>query len=250
MCLIDGDGSIFSLSHIARGHEGGHMVAAKLTEAIRQRFPAKDHEYQLHVWVFFNKCGLYKTLGNYGKEDARDNLENFMHGFNQAAERFLMVDIGHGKEMADAKVKGVPTSYRHICPALKQPFSVNLEDETKSSQTLNVIFAGCHDNGYLTTLRSLITAGHKDKLVLMPGYNEMAAGYAGLNLPVLNVPDTFEPAKLCAPTPAMPIPTKPSNIAQSKPRSGSVSDSLPLASPPAYAAIVQHHAVTPTYRRG
>jgi hypothetical protein len=27
-------------------------------------------------------------------------------GFNQAAERFMIVDVGSGKEAADAKIKG------------------------------------------------------------------------------------------------------------------------------------------------
>lgn len=114
VCLIDGDGSIFSLSQIARGQEGGHAVAAKLTEAIRDRFAAKDHEYQLHVRVFFNKNGMHKVLGSCGKDDARNNLEAFVHGFSQAAERFLMVDIGYGKEMADAKIKGESVNIEYI----------------------------------------------------------------------------------------------------------------------------------------
>ena len=124
----------------------------------------------------------------------------------------------------------------------------NLEDETKSPQTLKVIFAGCHDSGYLSTLRSLITAGYKDKLVLMPGYKEMAAGYSGLDLPLLIVPDLFEPSKLCAPTPSMSISSKDVTAAQAK--AGFISESSPLKSPSAYATVLQHNTTRPWYRRG
>lgn len=50
-------------------------------------------------------------------------FEDFYIGFNQAAEKFLMVDVGSGKEAADAKIKGrnsplfTPPVYlaEHIC---------------------------------------------------------------------------------------------------------------------------------------
>lgn len=36
----------------------------------------------------------------------KQKFEDFVIGFNQAAERFLMVDVGTAKEAADAKIKG------------------------------------------------------------------------------------------------------------------------------------------------
>ncbi|CAL1701466.1 unnamed protein product [Somion occarium] len=181
ICLIDGDGAIFSLVQVAKGQAGGQTAAAKLTESIRQYLPS-DH-YQLSVWVFLNKGGLLETLRKCGKEDARRNLEDFIKGFNQAADRFLMVDVGSGKEAVDAKIK----------------------DEAKALQTIKVVFGGCHDNGYLTTLRSLITAGYAAKVVLLQGYIEMAAGFRTLELPCLKVPDLFEPEKLCPSANVSPV---------------------------------------------
>ena len=62
---------------------------------------------------------------------------------------------------------------------------------------------GCHDNGYVTTLRSLMTAGFHDKLILLRGYSEMAVGIDELALPSFIVPDLFRPQKIvttsCAP---------------------------------------------------
>lgn len=42
---------------------------------------------------------------------ARDAFDEFMLGFNQACERFAIVDVGSGKEAADAKMKGMARFY-------------------------------------------------------------------------------------------------------------------------------------------
>ena len=58
--------------------------------------------------------------------------------------------------------------------------------------------SGCHDNGYVTTLRSQITAGFKHKLTLLRSYTEMAVGINELGLPSFDIPDLFIPQKLLA----------------------------------------------------
>ena len=46
-----------------------------------------------------------------------------------------------------------------------------------------------------------MTAGYGQKLVLLSGYAEMAAGFRQLELPVLTIPDLFEREKFAAPAP-------------------------------------------------
>lgn len=43
-----------------------------------------------------NRAGLHEEAVNF---------DDFFAGFNQAGERFLMIDVGHGKEMADARMR-------------------------------------------------------------------------------------------------------------------------------------------------
>lgn len=176
--LIDGDGTIFLPQLIEQGVKGGHFAASKLAESITQYLHANigTNQYQIWVYVFFNKRGLYSCL----TPNAKYNFDDFIIGFNQAAERFMMVDVGGGKEAADAKVKGL------------------LESEIRLSQTEKIIFGGSHDNGYVTTLRSQITAGLKDKLILLPGYTEIASGISELQLPSLVIPDLFLTEKLAS----------------------------------------------------
>ncbi|RXW24639.1 hypothetical protein EST38_g1212 [Candolleomyces aberdarensis] len=93
-----------------------------------------------------------------------------------------MVDVGGAKEAADAKIKSL------------------LECEIKMPQTAKIVFGGCHDNGYVTTLRSHITAGFRDKLILLPSYTEIATGISELELPLLDIPDLFMREKLSVAT--------------------------------------------------
>ncbi|KAH8106088.1 hypothetical protein BXZ70DRAFT_415569 [Cristinia sonorae] len=176
VCLIDGDGYIFSRSLITQGQEGGRLAAAKLSESIRD-FIRSDGT-QIYVYVFIHKQGLTNILRRCGLEAVARHLEEFMIGFNQSTERFIFVDVGSGKEAVDSKIRAY------------------LEDEAKITQTTKIIFGGCHDNGYTNTLRSLITAGHGNKLVLLEGYKTMAAGYGILPVQSLAIPELFEPEKL------------------------------------------------------
>jgi len=81
--------------------------------------------YHLWVYVFLSKRGLAEAFRKTGAVEtgalagaipgcgkgksitATTNLlEDFMIGFNQAAEKFVAIDVGGAKEAADAKIKG------------------------------------------------------------------------------------------------------------------------------------------------
>jgi hypothetical protein len=98
---------IFTQELMSQGQEGGLAAARKLTERVRQFMSAEGLEqYQLWVYLFYHKRGLLDTFGRVGLATVRAKFDDFMMGFNQAAERFIMVDVGGSKEAADAKLKG------------------------------------------------------------------------------------------------------------------------------------------------
>lgn len=103
--LVDGDGAIFNLDLIAEGIPGGQKAASRLSETIKQQYPNRAH-LDLAVYVFLNKHGLAAKFGRINKHDAKHKLNEFIVGFNQASERFLIADVGYAKEGADAKIKG------------------------------------------------------------------------------------------------------------------------------------------------
>jgi hypothetical protein len=104
--LIDGDGAIFLPSLIAEGKAGGHEAASRLAESIKAYLD--PHQFQLHVYVFHNRRGLMATLKRCGHNEAAMMFDDFVVGFNQAAERFAMIDAGELKEGSDHKMRGMP----------------------------------------------------------------------------------------------------------------------------------------------
>ena len=106
VCLIDGDETMFALSQITKGTAGGRFVAATLTESIQEYISST--QYPLRAWVFFSKCGLLDMIKTrtYASDDACKGIEDFVQGFSQASDRFLMIDIGSGKGAIASKVKG------------------------------------------------------------------------------------------------------------------------------------------------
>lgn len=50
----------------------------------------------------------------------------------------------------------------------------------------------------MTAIRSHITSGFKQKFILLQSYAEHAAGFDGLELPILSIPGLFIPQKLVA----------------------------------------------------
>lgn len=107
--LLDGDGAIFTPQLIALGQSGGHKAASQLSNSIKDHIRSLDEirQFQLSVYIFLNKRGLTDTFSRCGYHAAKARLEDFITGFNQATERFMMVDVGSGKEAADSKIKGM-----------------------------------------------------------------------------------------------------------------------------------------------
>lgn len=49
----------------------------------------------------------------YGYLDNASDLKDFTLGFTQAKASFDFVDVGHGKERADSKIRGMLAAYYH-----------------------------------------------------------------------------------------------------------------------------------------
>ena len=97
------------------------------------------------------------------------------------------------------------------------PRSTCFYDSTAFART------GSHDNGYALELQTLISEGLKHKLVLVPGYSEVAFRIRELDLPTLIIPDLFMPEKLPESTssPYPKSPPLPGELSPNFPSSGS-----------------------------
>lgn len=181
LCLIDGDGNIFSQDLLASGHTGGRQAAMLLTKGLTDYMVDVDAgssgRGQVWLTVYCNKTGLMDTLVNNGICSASE-FEAFVLGFNSASPLFSIVDVGGGKEAADAKIKEC------------------LRVFTRFPQTSRVFFGGGHDNGYTSTLSTLENEGLLEKVVLLRGYKTLAAELQHFDLPHLDIGGVFMTKKL------------------------------------------------------
>lgn len=122
-----------------------------------------------------------------------------------------------------------------------------------ASRLAHIVGAGCHDTGYINVLTSLMTDGWTHKLILLRGYDEMAAGFKELNLPIFPISDLFMHQKIVIDrmTQSARRASVPSNVHSpaERPRSDSVHQTIvdsggqarqfSSPSPPSYTAAVQ-----------
>ncbi|KZV71325.1 hypothetical protein PENSPDRAFT_650785 [Peniophora sp. CONT] len=181
VCLIDGDGTIFAPDLLAAGRTGGRQAASLLNKGLVDYIADLDDTLppRCQVWlsIYCNKKGLVDTLVN-NNVCSYEQFEEFYHGFNQASPMFSIIDVGYGKEAADAKIKE------------------NLRVFTKFPQTYRIFLGGSHDNGYSTTINHLANEGYLDKLILLKGYKMLAQELKSFDLPQVQIEGLFMTTKM------------------------------------------------------
>jgi len=115
LCVIDGDGNIFSSELLSQGRIGGAYAAQLITKGITERLEETEDRVgdsssisgraQIWVSVYCNKSGLQETVTRL-KLCTPEQFDAFVTGFNQASPLFSIIDVGSGKEAADSKIKG------------------------------------------------------------------------------------------------------------------------------------------------
>lgn len=91
---------------IRQGIEGGKAAANELRQSILSYTVADSDNVEIVAKICANVTGLAKAMKREGLLDDGEDLRNFTLGFTQGKASFDFVDVGHGKERADSKVKG------------------------------------------------------------------------------------------------------------------------------------------------
>ncbi|KAI0029625.1 hypothetical protein K488DRAFT_56000, partial [Vararia minispora EC-137] len=179
VCLIDGDGTIFAQELWLQGRSGGRQAASLLTKGIIEHATSLSEglSSRCQVWlaIYCNRKGLMDTLIT-NCICSSEHFEDFIHGFNEASPLFSIVDVGTGKEAADAKIKE------------------HLRLFTRFPQAVSVYLGGSHDNGYSTAINHLVNEGLGSKLVLLKG-----KPLKNVDLPQLEIDGLFMARKLTNP---------------------------------------------------
>ncbi|KAF8607277.1 hypothetical protein BDV93DRAFT_603899 [Ceratobasidium sp. AG-I] len=163
VCLIDGDGCIFNKDLLMLGTEGGREAASWLRQHIVAHHGTNA---DILVHVFFNREGLGRALKTHLNLQPA-TFSAFINGFNTASPLMSMLDVGAGKEAADAKIRELMRIFVRY-PHVKK-----------------IYFGGGHDNGYTTNLTMIQNEGYLHKIVLLQSYTQLAAEIKALGLPRL-----------------------------------------------------------------
>ncbi|RGP68636.1 c-x8-c-x5-c-x3-h zinc finger [Fusarium longipes] len=100
LILIDGDGLL--------GLEGGKSAARALRTAVAQLCShERTGSLEIICRVVANVGGLSKALFNEGCIENIGLFRDFTLGFTQSKASFDFLDVGFGKERADAKIRGI-----------------------------------------------------------------------------------------------------------------------------------------------
>jgi hypothetical protein len=97
----------FNESLVRQGIEGGKKAASALRNIVLQHCSDLTDEIEIIAKVCANITGLSKAMRRDGSLENPDDLRDFALGFTQGKASFDFVDVGHGKERADSKIKGI-----------------------------------------------------------------------------------------------------------------------------------------------
>ncbi|KAH8434157.1 uncharacterized protein LDX57_011795 [Aspergillus melleus] len=136
--LVDGDGAIFHDDLLRDPQKGAPEAALRLRQAVRSHLkdtPLGTEQVPVIVRIFVNLTGLAKSLCTAKVIEQEAHMRLFAELFTNSRAEFDFVNVGHGKENADSKMRKMLTHYYN------------------NFQCKKIFFAGCHDNGYLHELR-------------------------------------------------------------------------------------------------
>lgn len=166
--LLDGDGVNFTAELVSTGNAGGSKAAHRLYKMAKKILPRDSSE--LVIRVFANVGGLSRALKRSGAVPDLGTVREFTIGFTQAHNHTNFIDVGHGKEGADEKLK------------------CELRWHLKNQNCRHIMFGVSHDNGYVPSLRSLSAEpGALEKVVLIEA-TPFGKGFADLQYRKIKMP--------------------------------------------------------------
>ncbi|THC99698.1 hypothetical protein EYZ11_000859 [Aspergillus tanneri] len=199
--LVDGDGAIFRDELLQDPQKGAPEAAVRLRQAVRAYLkdtPLGTEHIPIIVRIFVNLNGLARSLYAAGVVDTESHMRTFAELFTNSRAEFDFVNVGHGKENADSKMRKMLSHYYH------------------NIQCKKIFFAGCHDNGYLHELRQHEgDADAKERIVLLettpaqPSFTSLNFAMTRFDSVFRTEPLTSDPRQRAAAAPLSLSPTKP-----------------------------------------
>ncbi|RYP74499.1 hypothetical protein DL771_002973 [Monosporascus sp. 5C6A] len=195
----DNDNLKFKEEFMRQGLEGGKKAANALRQALALGCRDAD-ETEIIAKVVANLNGLSKAMKRDGCVDSENDVKEFMLGFTQAKASFDFVDVGHGKERADSKIRG-----EHFClpvETLPCPSLIAhclLETTRWNLRNYNckqIVLGVSHDAGYAPFLDDLASdASIRQRITILEGYPTVRE-IESTGVEILSMKDIFRGDKL------------------------------------------------------
>lgn len=169
-------------------------------------------EIEIMAKVCTNVSGLSQSLLRDGCIDNMDTFKEFTIGFTQGKASFEFVDVGHEKERADSKIKGIGGYFI-------QPFvasSLNcwltcvelMRWHLRNHNCKQILLGISHDAGYAPFLDKVVTPDDRCRITIIegpPAVHELVA----TSLQIINFNQLFRAEKLVDKSPTYPAPALP-----------------------------------------
>ncbi|KAE8446277.1 hypothetical protein EG329_012363 [Mollisiaceae sp. DMI_Dod_QoI] len=224
MVLIDGDGMIFNEALVRLGVEGGKQAATQLRNTVLENCLDSTDQLEIMAKVCANISGLSKAMCRDGSLDSPDDLKEFTLGFTQGKASFDFVDVGHGKERADSKIKEC------------------MRWHLRNHNCKQILLGISHDAGYAPFLDEVVTADDRNRITILEGPPAVRELHA-TGIQILNFTNIFRAEKLVDRSVLSPTPPNTwagvTSIAPAVPIPSPVAAKNAIIAPPTRASPVQ-----------
>ncbi|RYP42111.1 hypothetical protein DL767_000476 [Monosporascus sp. MG133] len=178
LVLIDADADayLFDDGYFDDPVDGGKRAALALGSAVRKWWKAENPslgDIPVVVKAFANGDGLAQLLMRAGMVKRDNALASFASSFSQADEMFDFVLVGKGKDRADHKITGALKHY------------------VESPSCRHILFAACHDNGYVRTLEKYDREPSAAKKITLLRSFQTGREFSSLGLPSITFESVF-----------------------------------------------------------
>lgn len=106
--LVDGDGAIFLDELLENPKEGANKASRRIIHAVKESLredSVQKEDITIIVRIFANLNDLGKTLHLTNVISHRNDLVTFAEHFTTSRGEFDFINVGHGKENADSKMR-------------------------------------------------------------------------------------------------------------------------------------------------
>ena len=169
---------IFHEDLIRKGIEGGKQAANALRDTVLEQCHELANQMEVVAKVCANVAGLSKAMLRDGSLASAEDLRNFTLGFTQGRASFDFVDVGHGKERADSKIKEC------------------MRWHLRNHNCKQILLGISHDAGYAPFLEEVVSSGDDRNRVTIIEGPPIVQELSATNIQIMPLNNIFRTDKL------------------------------------------------------